>query len=276
MTIKRQRRTKNLTVIPNDVFAAKLSLQALGLLTYLLSKPDDWQVIVEELKATFNVGKHAIYTALDEIIKAGYAAKKLGGGGRGGVDYWVYDEPHPLAENRKAEGPLPEIPLAEIPLAENQPLLSTEVQLNTEKPPNTDRGGASEKPTGEKPKRQTSKSITFAEFRQQCKDANEPAIPKDDAVFSYADSIKMPHDFVRLAWREFAASHQERTDKKQVGVRGWRQAFGNYVRRNYLGLWRRDERGDWSLTTAGFQAQAAYQAERAGSPQPTQQHGARA
>ena len=99
---------------------------------------------------------------------------------------------------------------------------------------------------------------TFEQFLADCKATGEKPLPADDPIFAYAVKIKLPLDFLRVCWREFAESHKNGQGRKYRGARGWRQAFGNCVRRNWYKLWVRDERGDWSLTTAGHQANRAH------------------
>jgi biotin operon repressor len=53
---------------------ARLSLRAVGLHTYLLGKPDDWQVSVEHLASTHTEGRDAVRVAINELRDAGYVA----------------------------------------------------------------------------------------------------------------------------------------------------------------------------------------------------------
>lgn len=106
-------------------------------------------------------------------------------------------------------------------------------------------------------KAKSGKRMTWLEFAAACADAGEDLLPEDNAVFVYAERIGLPGEFVGLAWGWFKARH---ADKRQVGVRGWRQAFGNCVRENWGKLWW-DNGGTWELTTAGKQAQREVQAQ---------------
>lgn len=91
--------------------------------------------------------------------------------------------------------------------------------------------------------------ITLDEFIQTCKDSGEKAIPENDAVMVYADSIGLPKQFVRFAWVEFKRTYSGQQKKYKC----WRLAFGNYVRKNYGKLWFVDANDGFSLTTAGKQ-----------------------
>lgn len=53
----------------------RLSFKAKGILAYLLSKPDDWKVIVGNLVNYSSDGKSAIYAGLKELKECGYYEK---------------------------------------------------------------------------------------------------------------------------------------------------------------------------------------------------------
>lgn len=107
----------------------------------------------------------------------------------------------------------------------------------------------------------TATSMNFEQFSQACKDRNEKTLPSDDPIFVYAEKVKLPVELLRLCWREFSERYRE-NGKRQKGMAGWRQTFRNCVRSNWYHLWFKDERGDWSLTTAGQQAKRAYAEQR--------------
>ena len=112
--IYRSQRIGNFTVLGNAMFADHgLTFEAMGLLAYLLSKPDNWAVHVRALcKATEGTalrrGTNKIYALLKELELAGYVAKQKRGNGE--VDYFVFDEPQqvPNQENPVQENPVQE------------------------------------------------------------------------------------------------------------------------------------------------------------------------
>lgn len=112
----------------------------------------------------------------------------------------------------------------------------------------------SHKEDQKKPAARSTPKIDLQAFLAECEAQGEAAIPPDDAVFAYADSIHLPHDFVSLAWGWFKARY---AGKKQAGVRGWRQTFRNAVEGNWPKFWYADDAGGWGLTTAGKQAARA-------------------
>lgn len=133
MAIIRSNRQTNYTVIDNRVFADRqLSFAAMGLLGYLLSKPDNWQVSVNQLiGATDGTEKQskrdAVLKMLDELKAKGFVQMKRKA--EGGVDYIVFDSP----QSQNGEIPLRENPTmgnshsGEIPQWENPTVL-----INTE------------------------------------------------------------------------------------------------------------------------------------------------
>ena len=95
--IQRSARTGNFTVLGNGIFTDNaLSFEAMGLLAYLLSKPDNWSIHPRALsKATEGSdqrrGMGKIYDLLNVLIAAGYVVRFKRANGE--VDYIVYDEP---------------------------------------------------------------------------------------------------------------------------------------------------------------------------------------
>lgn len=71
--IRRAPRNDEFTVLENDTIEDdNLSWEATGLLTFLLSKPDDWTVRVQHLINCRNAGRHKIKRVLSELEEAGY------------------------------------------------------------------------------------------------------------------------------------------------------------------------------------------------------------
>ena len=97
MAIIRAKREHNYTVINNKVYDKnQLSWQAMGLLGYLLTKPDNWQVMVAELvnvtKDTKKpTGREGVYNIINELKEKGFIS--VSKNSDGSTDYTVYDEP---------------------------------------------------------------------------------------------------------------------------------------------------------------------------------------
>ena len=97
MTIIRAKREHDFSIISNKVYDKnQLSWQAMGLLGYLLTKPDNWKVMVAELvnvtKDTKKpTGKEGVYNIIKELRDKGFIVVKKNSDGS--TDYKVFDEP---------------------------------------------------------------------------------------------------------------------------------------------------------------------------------------
>lgn len=147
--IVRTARKKNYTVIDNRILEdSRLSFKARGLLCYLLSRPDNWQVNDAHLSTIGPDGEAATRSALKELEETAYLLriKRKGERGRFEWDTYVYDEPQksappqddfPPMENPPMEPPqdgFPPVdcPPMENPRVENRTLISTN-RISTEK-----------------------------------------------------------------------------------------------------------------------------------------------
>lgn len=94
-----QRNTDNFTIITNKVINDKrLSFKARGLLIYLLSKPQHWQVSSKQLAGASPQGITAIRSAMKELVTCGYARLQTvqGEDGRLSGRFWsISDLPIP-------------------------------------------------------------------------------------------------------------------------------------------------------------------------------------
>jgi len=87
MAIIRIQNVSNFTVVSNDLINDPLlDWRDVGLLTFLLSKPDNWEVSTAHLQVQKKSGREAIHNSLRAIIEAGYATRKVSG--KGG---WLYE-----------------------------------------------------------------------------------------------------------------------------------------------------------------------------------------
>lgn len=71
----------------------ELSMKAKGILTYLLSKPDDWKVYQKEIVKNTKEGERAISTGVKELVEWGYIIKARlhkPNGDFTGYEYYVY------------------------------------------------------------------------------------------------------------------------------------------------------------------------------------------
>ena len=118
----RVEKSKNFTTINNEfIFNKNLSLKAKGLLCHLLALPNDWKLYVEEVEKWSTDGKSAIYSAFKELTSNGYMKRKQirDKGKIVSWDYIVFEKPYTdFQEIEKLD-------------VENQPLLNTNIKLNT-------------------------------------------------------------------------------------------------------------------------------------------------
>lgn len=132
MATFRVNKTKNYTVVSNYHLRDKnLSLKAKGLLTVLLSLPDDWDYSVNGLVEILKEGKDGITSTLKELEKSGYLKRtqdKDENGKFKGYNYDVYEKP--FTENPSTVNPYTETTLTEEPPQRNTKESSTK-QVNT-------------------------------------------------------------------------------------------------------------------------------------------------
>ena len=122
--IIRVNKTKDYTVMSNYHLHEKdMSLKAKGLLSLMLSLPDDWDYSIDGLIKLSKDGKDSVTAAILELEKFGYLVRtqaKDKSGRFSGYDYDVY------------ENPMTGEPLTENPLTENPTQLNTNNQNNKE------------------------------------------------------------------------------------------------------------------------------------------------
>lgn len=75
----------------------RLSFAARGLLAYLLSKPDDWDVRLTDIQRAGHIGRDKAYRLIDELQQAGYISERqrtrMPGGQWSYTPYYVYEMP---------------------------------------------------------------------------------------------------------------------------------------------------------------------------------------
>ncbi len=69
--IRAPRRNRFLIIDQRAIEDERLSWAARGLLGYLLSKPDDWKVLVNDLRKRGDLGRDGIYRLLRELCDTG-------------------------------------------------------------------------------------------------------------------------------------------------------------------------------------------------------------
>lgn len=91
-----------------------------------------------------------------------------------------------------------------------------------------------------------------------CKAAGEKPISEYRAIFDYAESIRLPVDFLQLAWAEFSRRHSPGGVDCRKKKSDWRAYFRKAVEGNWYHLWFHDVSTDqFSLTSNGRSAERA-------------------
>lgn len=134
MAVFRVERTRDYTVMSNHHLRDKnLSLKAKGLLSQMLSLPEDWDYTLAGLSHINRESKDAIRSAVNELEKAGYVQRRqtTDASGKFSTNEYIIHEcpvlPEPSLEKPSSENPTTDNPSTEKPLPENP------TQLNTKK-----------------------------------------------------------------------------------------------------------------------------------------------
>ena len=140
MAVFRIERTRDYTVMSNHHLRnEKLSLKAKGLLSMMLSLPDDWNYTTRGLAKICKEGVDAIGGALRELESAGYIVRHQLRDRQGRIsdtEYVIYEQPQP--QQPETSGPDTAVPDTDSPDTENpyldKPDTEKPTELNIEKP----------------------------------------------------------------------------------------------------------------------------------------------
>lgn len=200
MAIIRSERRKNFTHIDNKVFADNvLSFRAMGLLGYLLSKPDNWSVSARHLATVTEqtarpAAINAVHETLKELRQAGFIVMKKRHTGE--TDYFVFDEP----QNADVEVPNQEKPNQAKP---------NQIEPDVENP-------NQEKPNQEKPD-----VLINTESKQELNNNNTSLSPNgaDADALVAADATTPDADFENLAdAKKPEGSLKKQTEKRFIAL----------------------------------------------------------
>ena len=150
MAVFRVEKNSGYTVMSNHHLRNRaLSLKAKGLLSQMLSLPEDWDYTLQGLARINRESIDAIRQAIRELEQAGYIQRSRERDEKGrlrGADYVIFELPQPIPasvsptlENPTLENPTQENPTLENPMQLNKDKLITEKQkkegLNTDSLP---------------------------------------------------------------------------------------------------------------------------------------------
>ncbi len=188
--IRVQKDKSNPYVVINKTFLndTNLSFKAKGLLSYLLSKPDNWTVYTVDLIKSSKDGKDAVVSGLKELKNLGYLEKYSIRDDKGRISHWesiIYEVPslEAIERNKKRdkknqkpscgksetgekreENPDTDFPHQEKPEKENPPLINNNL-INNDKIYNDNNNNNKKETNNNKATkcRQETKSVTDKE-----------------------------------------------------------------------------------------------------------------
>ena len=119
--------TRDFTVCSNHIHKHKLSLKAIGLYLYIISKPDAWDFSISGTASQVSDGKDSIRSAISELENIGFLERnrvRRDDGTYGDGVWFVYD--------RVSDKPVSENPTLDNPTLDKPPQVSTKKE-NTKK-----------------------------------------------------------------------------------------------------------------------------------------------
>lgn len=134
MAVFRVERTRDYTVMSNHHLRDKnLSLKAKGLLSQMLSLPEDWDYTLSGLSYINRESKDAIRSAVNELEKAGYVQRRqtTDSCGKFSVNEYIIHE-CPIKPEPSLDMPLSENPTTDNP-STGKPSSENPTQINTKK-----------------------------------------------------------------------------------------------------------------------------------------------
>ena len=137
MAVFRIEKTRDYTVMANHHLRnTRLSLKAKGLLSLMLSLPEDWDYTTRGLAKIYKDGVDSICSAVNELEEHGYVIRERIRNAKGqltDIQYTILEQPKPPLPEQgkpKQENPVLDTPILEKPEQENP------AQLNTKKSSN--------------------------------------------------------------------------------------------------------------------------------------------
>ena len=199
----------------------KLSLKAKGLLSQILSLPDDWNYSVNGLASINKESRDSIRTAINELEEHGYVVRnriRTDDGKLGDMEYVVYEKPvkadTPTSDEPELDAPTLEEPTLEKPTLENptqdkptqeKPALENPTQLNTYL-------SSTDKQNKDIP----SKDGMKAEPSERRSDSQQGAVSEKKIVYGeYRNVLLSDTDMVKLKER-FPTDYESRIERHGV------------------------------------------------------------
>ena len=223
MPVIRIDKTRDYTVMSNHHFRNRnLSLKAKGVMSLMLSLPDDWDYTVAGLATLSKDGLDSVRSALKELEREGYLKMERERDAKGKLG--------------RASYVLSEIPVVEKPILENprleNPILEKPAQLNTY-PLSTNTSSTKESITEADASEDAQKPKNKKEREPDPFDVPSPKLK--EALKGYADSRKALHKPLTIRAKQLTLKRLEElaphNEVKQVAIlnrsveRGWQGVF---------------------------------------------------
>ena len=132
-TVFRVEKRQGYTIMSNHHLRnAELTLKAKGLLSQMLSLPENWDYTLKGLSLINKESIDAIRTAIWELERAGYITRKQGRDEKGkmaAIEYTIYEQPQEKAICPQLENPISDKPLLENPTT-GKPTTENPMQIN--------------------------------------------------------------------------------------------------------------------------------------------------
>ena len=203
MAVFRVERNKGYTVMSNHHLRNKeLSLKAKGLLSQMLSLPEDWDYTLAGLSFINREKIDAIREAVKELERAGYIVRSRERDEKGrlrGADYVIFEQPQTP-------------PVSDLPTLENPTLDNPTLEKPTQEKP-TQEKPTLEKPTLEKPTLEKPTLENPTQLNKDIQKTNLPKKEKSNIDLSSTDSIPI-HSLNPLPYDGEAAEPPERKRKE--------------------------------------------------------------
>lgn len=211
MAVYRVEKTHDYTIMANHHLRdERLSLKAKGLLSMLLSLPDDWEISIRGLASIVTDGVGAVQTGINELIEAGYIVRRrqhAESGAFAGFEYIIHEVP-PCTENPYTANPYTGKPYTENPAQSSKDELSTI-------PPIVPHEGDGEPP--KRTRRRSSKSVP--DYEPELFERFWAAYPRGEdrqgAVAEW-DSLRPDHETMLAMSR--ALARQKASEEWQRGI----------------------------------------------------------
>ena len=198
MAVFRVEKTKDFTIMCNHHLRnAELSLKAKGLLSLMLSLPEDWDYTTKGLAHICKDGVDSITTALKELERNGYLTRqriRYENGQLGDIEYTIHEKPvteEPEVVSPKRENPRQVKPRQAKP-EQAEPIQENPAQLNTNQSTTK--------------KQKTDGSITYPSIYPEAAEVASPAERTDgmdriDLIGAYREIVKDNIEYEILSQR---------------------------------------------------------------------------